>query len=105
VGDRSETEAIKSVFGDHASRLHISAMKSQIGHLLGGAGGVETVACVQSLVTGVVTPTLNFEHPGEGCDLDYVPGSARQADPKVILKNSFGFGGQNAVLVLRKFEG
>jgi 3-oxoacyl-[acyl-carrier-protein] synthase II len=105
VGDRSETEAIKSVFGEHASRLHISAMKSQIGHLLGGAGGVETVACVQSLVTGVVTPTLNFEHPGEGCDLDYVPGSARQADPKVILKNSFGFGGQNAVLVLRKFEG
>lgn len=105
VGDRAETEAIKSVFGEHAYRLHVSAMKSQIGHLLGGAGGVESVACVQSLVSGVVTPTLNFENAGEGCDLDYVPNTARQANPTVILKNSFGFGGQNAVLVLRKFEG
>ncbi len=105
VGDRAETEAIKSVFGEYAPRLHVSAMKSQIGHLLGGAGGVETVAVVQSLRTGVVTPTLNLEHPGEGCDLDYVANDAREVRPRVILKNSFGFGGQNAVLVLQRFEG
>ncbi len=105
VGDRAETEAIKSVFGEHAPRLHVSAMKSQIGHLLGGAGGVESVAVVQSLRTGVVTPTLNVDNPDEGCDLDYVPHEARQANPRVILKNSFGFGGQNAVLVLKRFEG
>ncbi len=105
VGDRAETEAIKSVFGDHAYRLHVSAMKSQIGHLLGGAGGVEAVAVVQSLRTGIVTPTLNMEHPGEGCDLDYVPQTAREVRPRIILKNSFGFGGQNAVLVFQRFEG
>lgn len=105
VGDRAETEALKSVFGEHAKALHISAMKSQIGHLLGGAGGVEAVAVVQSLRTGVVTPTLNLDHPGEGCDLDYVPHTAREANPRVILKDSFGFGGQNAVLVIERFEG
>jgi len=105
VGDIAETHALKSVFGEHAYRLHISAMKSQIGHLLGGAGGVETVAAVQTLLTGVVTPTLNVDNPGEGCDLDYVPRDARQVAPRVILKDSFGFGGQNAVLVLRRFEG
>lgn len=105
VGDRAETDALKSVFGDHAYRLHVSAMKSQIGHLLGGAGGVETVAVVQSLRTGVVTPTLNVDTPGEGCDLDYVPHEARQTNPRVILKDSFGFGGQNAVLVIQRFEG
>lgn len=105
VGDRAETEAISSVFGEHAKSLHISAMKSQIGHLLGGAGGVETVAVVQSLRTGVVTPTLNLDNPGEGCDLDYVPHTSREVNPKVILKDSFGFGGQNAVLVLQRFEG
>ncbi|MEX1022104.1 MAG: beta-ketoacyl-ACP synthase II [Dehalococcoidia bacterium] len=105
VGDLAETEAIKSVFGEHAYRLHVSAMKSQVGHLLGGAGGVETAACVQMLRTGVVTPTLNVDHPGEGCDLDYVPHESRDVRPAVIVKNSFGFGGQNAVLVLRRFEG
>ncbi len=105
VGDRAETEALKSVFGDHAKRLHISAMKSQIGHLLGGAGGVEMVSVVQSLRTGVVTPTLNLDNPGEGCDLDYVPHTAREVNPRIILKDSFGFGGQNAVLVVQRFEG
>jgi len=105
VGDRAETQALKSVFGDHAKRLHISAMKSQIGHLLGGAGGVEMVAVVQSLRTGIVTPTLNLDHPGEGCDLDYVPHTAREVHPRIILKDSFGFGGQNAVLVVQRFDG
>ena len=105
VGDRAETDALKTVFGDHAKKLHISAMKSQIGHLLGGAGGVETVAAVQMLRTGVVTPTLNLDHPGEGCDLDYVPHTSREVNPRVLLKDSFGFGGQNAVLVIERFEG
>ncbi len=105
VGDLAETQAIHSVFGERATRVPVSAMKSQIGHLLGGSGGVETIAAVQALRTGWVPPTLNFEHPGEGCDLDYIPGAARQVNPRVILKNSFGFGGQNAVLVLQKYEG
>ena len=105
VGDLAETQAIHTIFGERATSVPVSAMKSQIGHLLGGSGGVETIACVQALRTGWVPPTLNFEHAGEGCDLDYIPGAARQVNPRVILKNSFGFGGQNAVLVLQKYEG
>ena len=105
VGDLAETQAIHTVFGERATQVPVSAMKSQIGHLLGGSGGVETIACVQSLRTGWVPPTLNVDHPGEGCDLDYVPGQARHTNPRIILKNSFGFGGQNAVLVLQKYEG
>jgi len=104
VGDLAETQAIHSVFGERAARIPVSAMKSQIGHLLGGSGGVETVAAVQALRTGWVTPTLNHDHPGEGCDLDYVPNQARLVKPRIALKNSFGFGGQNAVLVLRRYE-
>ncbi len=105
VGDLTETQAIKAVFGEHAYRIPISAMKSQIGHLLGGAGGVETVAAVQTLLTGQLAPTINLEHPDPLCDLDYVPNVARAAEVRTLLKNSFGFGGQNAVLVLRRWEG
>ena len=105
VGDVAETQAIKTVFGERAYHTPISAMKSQIGHLLGGSGGVETVAAVQTIRTGEIAPTVNLEHPGEGCDLDYVPIESRRADVRTVLKNSFGFGGQNAVLVLRAFEG
>jgi len=105
VGDRSETEAIKTALGEHASKVMVSAMKSQIGHLLGAAGGVETIALVQALRTGIVPPTLNLDNPSEGCDLDYVPHEARDAAVRIAVKNSFGFGGQNAVLVLRRFEG
>ncbi|MDA1240979.1 MAG: beta-ketoacyl-ACP synthase II [Chloroflexi bacterium] len=105
VGDRAETEAVKAAFGTHAPKLMVSAMKSQLGHLLGGAGGVETIAAVQVLRTGIVLPTLNLDHPGEGCDLDYVAHESRQVEVRTVLKNSFGFGGQNAVLVLRRFEG
>ncbi len=104
VGDLAETQAIHTIFGERATKVPVSAMKSQIGHLLGGSGGVETIAAIQAIRTGWVPPTLNLEHPGEGCDLDYIPGAARQVNPRVILKNSFGFGGQNAVLVLQKFE-
>ncbi len=104
VGDLAETQAIHTIFGERATRIPVSAMKSQIGHLLGGSGGVETIACVQALRTGWVPPTLNMDNPGEGCDLDYIAGGSRQVNPRVILKNSFGFGGQNAVLVLQKYE-
>ncbi len=105
VGDIAETGALKTVFGERAYDVPVSALKSQIGHLLGGSGGVETIAAVQTILTGMILPTLNLEHPGEGCDLDYVPLTARQADVRTVVKNSFGFGGQNAVLVLRRFAG
>ncbi|MBM4409766.1 MAG: beta-ketoacyl-ACP synthase II [Chloroflexi bacterium] len=105
VGDLTETQAIHTVFGERATQIPVSAMKSQIGHLLGGSGGVETIAAVQALRTGWVSPTLNMDQAGEGCDLDYVPHQARRVNPRIVLKNSFGFGGQNAVLVLQKYEG
>ena len=104
VGDVSETEAVKAVFGERAYQLPVSAPKSQIGHLLGGSGGVETIAAIQTIRTGMVLPTLNLEHPGEGCDLDYVPLTSRAVDVRTVVKDSFGFGGQNAVLELRRYE-
>ena len=105
AGDVAETQAIRGVFGDHAYRVPITAFKSQVGHLLGGAGGVETVAAVQTLRTGRIAPTINLAHPDPECDLDYVPNEARDAEVRTLLKNSFGFGGQNAVLALRRWEG
>ena len=104
AGDVAETQAIRGVFGDHAYRVPITAFKSQVGHLLGGAGGVETVAAVQTLRTGRIAPTVNLAHPDPECDLDYVPNEARDADVRTLLKNSFGFGGQNAVLALRRWD-
>ena len=104
VGDIAETRAIKTVFGERAYRLPVTAMKSQIGHLLGGAGGVETVAVVRTIQTGVVAPTINLDTPDPECDLDYVPNEARHVDVRTVMKNSFGFGGQNAVLIIRRFE-
>jgi 3-oxoacyl-[acyl-carrier-protein] synthase II len=103
--DVSETAAVKSVFGDHARKLLVSSTKGVTGHLLGAAGGVEAVASVMALHTGVVAPTANLFTPDPECDLDYVPREARRANPKVALSNSFGFGGVNATLVFRKFEG
>jgi 3-oxoacyl-[acyl-carrier-protein] synthase II len=103
AGDIAETRAIKSVFGERAYDVPISAMKSQIGHLLGGAGGVESVAVVQTILTGKIAPTVNLDHPDPDCDLDYVPNVARRVDVRTAMKNSFGFGGQNAVLILRSF--
>ena len=104
VGDIAETQAVKTVFGERAYHLPISAMKSQIGHLLGGAGGVETVAAIETLRSGQLAPTINLDHPDPDCDLDYVPHTARACEVRTLLKNSFGFGGQNAVLVLRRWE-
>jgi 3-oxoacyl-[acyl-carrier-protein] synthase II len=105
LNDAVETLAIKSLFGDYAYRLPISSTKSMIGHLLGGSGAVEAVACIKTITTGVIHPTINYEYPDPDCDLDYVPNVARVKDVRVALSNSFGFGGQNACLVFKKFEG
>lgn len=102
LGDVAETKAIKSVFGDHARKLAVSSTKSQIGHLLGASGGVEVVACLMALQDQVAPPTINLENPDEECDLDYVPNEARPMPIDTVLKNSFGFGGHNACLVLRR---
>lgn len=104
VGDIAETKAIRTVFGEQAYRVPVTAFKSQIGHLLGAAGGVETIAAVQTLRTGQIAPTVNLDNPDPECDLDYVPKEARRAEVRTMLKNSFGFGGQNAVLVLRRWD-
>ena len=104
VGDVAETKALKTVLGKHAYATPVTSLKSQIGHLLGGSGGVEMVAAVQTMLTGEIAPTINLEHPADECDLDYVALESRTADVRTVLKNSFGFGGQNAVLVLRRFE-
>ena len=104
LNDLSETLAIKRVFGDQAYRVAISSTKSMIGHALGGSGGMEAVACVKSIQEGIIHPTINYEHPDPDCDLDYVPNEARRQDVRVVLSNSFGFGGQNACLVFRQFQ-
>ncbi|MEA3341116.1 MAG: beta-ketoacyl-ACP synthase II [Chloroflexota bacterium] len=104
LNDRTETRAIRKVFGLHADRLAVSSTKSMMGHLMGAAGAVEAIACVKSLETGWAPPTINHEHPDPECDLDYVPNEARQLNPRVALSNSFGFGGHNACLILRRWE-
>ncbi len=105
LNDAVETLAIKSFFGDYAYRVPISSTKSMIGHLLGGSGAVEAVACIKTITSGVIHPTINYEYPDPDCDLDYVPNVARVKDVNVALSNSFGFGGQNACLVFKKYEG
>jgi 3-oxoacyl-[acyl-carrier-protein] synthase II len=104
VGDVAETNALKQVFGDHAYKLTISATKSLIGHGLGASGGMETVAAVKSVETGTLHPTINLDTPDPGCDLDYVPNEARDCKVNAILKNSFGFGGQNSSLAIVRYE-
>ncbi len=103
--DRLETLAIKQAFGAHARRLAVSSTKSQLGHLICAAGGVEALATVLALERGVLPPTSNLDHPDPQCDLDYVPREARPAAVAAALSSSFGFGGQNAVLALRRWEG
>jgi 3-oxoacyl-[acyl-carrier-protein] synthase II len=104
LNDGIETRAIRSVFGDHADRLAVSSTKSMTGHLMGAAGAVEAMACIRSLETGWVPPTINYENPDPECDLDYVPNEARELEPRIVLSNSFGFGGHNACLVFRRWE-
>jgi len=104
LNDASETIAIKRAFGEDAYRIPVSSTKSMVGHSFGAAGAIESVAAVQAIVTGKIHPTANYEFPDPECDLDYVPGKPREADVRVVLKNSFGFGGHNACLVFKRFE-
>jgi len=102
ANDKNETSAIKTVFGNRAHQIPISSTKSMTGHLLGGSGGIEAVACVLSLQHGVIPPTINYSNPDPDCDLDYVPNTARDNKSKVVISNSFGFGGHNVCLAFRQ---
>ena len=104
AGDVAETLAIKTVFGDHSYDLAVSSTKSMIGHLLGAAGAVEAIFSTLAIRDGVAPPTINLTNPDDGCDLNYVPGTAQELDIKVAMSNSFGFGGTNGTLIFKKFE-
>jgi 3-oxoacyl-[acyl-carrier-protein] synthase II len=104
ANDKNETAAVKTLFGEHAYRVPMSSTKSMIGHLLGAAGAVEAVFCVQAMRDGILPPTINYENPDPECDLDYVPNTARRAPVRVAMSNSFGFGGHNATLIFRQPE-
>ena len=104
AGDLAETEAIKTVFGDHAKHLSVSSSKSMLGHLLGASGAAEAIISVLTIVDQVITPTINLDEPDEGCNLDYVPHISRDQSVNVVLSNSFGFGGTNGSLVFAKFD-
>ena len=102
AGDIAETNAVKSVFGDHANNVMVGSTKSMTGHLLGAAGSVEAIFSIQALVNGAVPPTINLDNPDEGCDLDYIAHTARDANLDYVLCNSFGFGGTNGSLIFKK---
>jgi 3-oxoacyl-[acyl-carrier-protein] synthase II len=104
LNDKSETAAIKTVFGEHAYKVPVSSTKSMTGHLLGASGSVEAVICAKVLQENILPPTINYETPDPDCDLDYVPNTARPAKPKHVMSNSFGFGGHNATLIMSRFE-
>ena len=105
ANDASETIAIKGVFGERAYQVPVSSTKSMIGHALGASGAIESIACLKTMETGIIPPTINYETPDPECDLDYVPNRARKVDGvRYVLKNSFGFGGQNACLVFKRWE-
>ncbi|HEV3121935.1 MAG TPA: beta-ketoacyl-[acyl-carrier-protein] synthase II, partial [Isosphaeraceae bacterium] len=105
VNDSIETLAIKRTFGDAAGQVPISSTKSMMGHLIAAAGSVEAIVCLLAIRDGVMPPTINLDNPGPDCDLDYIPHTARRKAVDVALTNSFGFGGQNIALILRRFAG
>ena len=102
--DRTETNAIKDCFGEHAYRIPISSTKSMIGHTMGAAGAIEAVVSIMSILTGIIAPTINLHHPDPECDLDYVPDRARETTVNVAMSNSMGFSGHNACLIFKRFE-
>ncbi|MFI6170568.1 beta-ketoacyl-[acyl-carrier-protein] synthase family protein [Nocardia sp. NPDC051052] len=105
INDRAETRAVHKVFGDRATSIPISSQKSMIGHTIAAAGAIECITCLYVLRTGLIPPTINYEFPDPDCDLDYVPNTARAQQVRVAMSNSFGFGGQNASIVLRRWPG
>lgn len=104
LGDKAETQAIKAVFKDHAHKVNISSTKSQLGHSLGASGGIELILAIKAIRNGVVPPTINLETPDPDCDLDYTPNQAKECDLTYAMSNSFGFGGHNASVIVKKFE-
>ncbi len=105
LNDVTETKAIKRVFGDYAYNLSITATKSMVGHLMGAAGAISALGGALTLQEGIIPPTINHEQPDPECDLDYVPNQSRRADVSALLVNAFGFGGQNVVLVMKRYSG
>jgi 3-oxoacyl-[acyl-carrier-protein] synthase II len=103
LNDKMETRAIKTVFGEHASRIPVSSTKSMLGHMIGGAGVIEALICTLAIRNGIIPPTINQKHPDPDCDLDYVPNKARRAKIDTALSNSFGFGGHNSVLIIKRY--
>jgi beta-ketoacyl-acyl-carrier-protein synthase II len=104
LNDPTETKAIKSVFGDHAYKLAVSSTKSMVGHAMGASGALEAIACALTIEHGIIPPTINYQYPDPECDLDYVPNTARKQIVNSTLSNSFGLGGQNACLILKKYH-
>ncbi len=104
LGDAAETKAIKKVYGEHAYRLAVHSTKSMIGHAFGAAGALEGIAAIKTVCEGIIHPTINYEVPDAECDLDYVPNQARRAPVRAVMSNSFGLGGQNACLVIKRYE-
>jgi 3-oxoacyl-[acyl-carrier-protein] synthase II len=104
LNDKTETKAIKGAFGDYAYKVPISSTKSMTGHMIGAAGAIEAAICVLTIQNGVIPPTINYNTPDPECDLDYVPNVARKADVKTTLSNTFGFGGHNSALIIRKYS-
>jgi len=105
MNDAGETQSIKKVFGSHAYKIPVSSIKSMLGHALGASGALEAIACAMTIYESIIPPTINYTNPDPELDLDYVPNTARKQDVRITLSNSFGLGGQNACLVLKKFEG
>lgn len=103
LNDAAETKAIKRAFGDYAYQVPASSTKSMTGHMMGATGALEAIFCVQTIREGVIPPTIHYQTPDPECDLDYVPNEARDAEVAVAVSNAFGFGGHNAVLVIKKY--